>query len=57
MMKSVASPPSSTMMLGPFPSGKLKDFNMYCQYSFNVSPLIAKTLAVLALAIAAAAWS
>lgn len=52
-----ASPPSSTRMLGPFPSGQTRALRVHSQYSLRVSPFQAKTLAVLALTIAAAAWS
>jgi len=51
----VASPPSSTMVLGPLPSGHVKAFNVHSQYSSKVSPFHAKTLVLPALAIAAAA--
>jgi len=51
----VASPPSSTMRVGPFPSEKVRAFNVHHQYSSNVSFFQAKTLAFPDLAIAAAA--
>lgn len=52
-----ASPPSSTKMLGPEPSGQIKAFMVHSQYSLKVSPFQANTLAELAFTIAAAAWS
>jgi hypothetical protein len=51
----VASPPSSTIIFGPFPFGQIIALNVNLQYSRQVSPFQAKTLAVPALAIAAAA--
>lgn len=42
----VASPPSSTIESGPFPSGHIKAFNVHSQYSSSVSPFQAKTVAV-----------
>lgn len=53
----VASPPSSTKILGPVPSGHIKEFKVHNQYSLIFSPFQAKTLAVSALTIAAAASS
>lgn len=51
----VASPPSSTKMLGPLPSGQTKALKVHSQYSLKFSPFQAKTLEVSALTIAAAA--
>jgi len=50
----VASPPSSTIVVGPLPSGQTKALIVQSQYSSKVSPFQAKT-GVPALAIAAAA--
>jgi len=57
MRNIVASPPSSTIILGPEPSGQVRAFLVHYQYSIRVSPFQANTLAVLAATIAAAAWS
>jgi len=38
----VASPPSSTMIYGPFPPGKDKALYVQSQYSIAVSPFQAK---------------
>merc|ERR1719230_332474 len=56
-MSIVASPPSSTIMSGPSLPGHVSICSVHHQYSSRVSPFQAKTEAVLALAIAAAAWS
>jgi hypothetical protein len=56
-MNRVASPPSSTMSSGPFPSPHINVYLVSNQYSYKVYPFQANTLAVSALAIAAAAWS
>lgn len=53
----VASPPSSTMSSGPLPSSQVKQSTVKFQYYSRVYPFQAKTLAVSAWAIAAAAWS
>jgi len=53
----VASPPSSTISSGPFPSSHVKQSTVNFQYYSKVSPFQAKTVPVLAWAIAAAAWS
>ncbi len=53
---SVASPPSSRIMLGPPPSGQRSARSVQSQYSSSVSPFHAKT-GMPAAAIAAAAWS
>merc|ERR1719310_807581 len=53
----VASPPSSTIWSMPSPSGQLSDLSVHHQYSSRVSPFHAKTLAVPARTMAAAAWS
>jgi len=53
----VASPPSSTIILGPFPSGQINALKVHSQYYLKLSPFHAKTFAVFALAIADAAWS
>jgi len=50
-----ASPPSSTNMLGPVPSGQIKAFKVHYQYSLMDSPFQANTLEVSAFTIAAAA--
>jgi len=52
----VASPPSSTIILGPFPFGQIKALYVQSQYSSKFSPFQAKT-EVPFLAIADAAWS
>ena len=39
----VASPPSSTISVGPWPLPKSKAFSVHAQYSSNVSPFQAKT--------------
>lgn len=52
--KRVASPPSSTMVVGPLPSGQVKALIVQSQYSSKVSPFQANT-GVPTLAIAAAA--
>ena len=41
--KSVASPPSSTMSVGPLPSGQTSASTVHHQYSGSVSPFQAKT--------------
>jgi hypothetical protein len=51
---SVASPPSSRIMLGPSPSGQVSACSVHHQYSSSVSPFQAKT-GTPASAIAAAA--
>merc|ERR1719253_2094135 len=56
-MSMVASPPSSTMRSGPSAPGQVRHSSVQSQYSSRVSPFQAKTVAVLALAMAAAAWS
>ena len=64
-MSKVASPPSSTIRLGPEPSGQMIASLVHHQYSSSVSPFQAKTGIPLGLsavpsgptAIAAAAWS
>merc|ERR1712032_1401418 len=53
----VASPPSSTNMSQPSLPGTVIICSVHHQYSGNVSPFHAKTVAVPALAMAAAAWS
>ena len=53
-MSSVASPPSSTSMSGPPPSGQVSICSVHHQYSSSVSPFQAKTAAE-SRAIAAAA--
>jgi len=40
---SVASPPSSTMSVGPLPSGQRSASTVHHQYSSSVSPFHAKT--------------
>src|SRR5579875_1780253 len=40
---SVASPPSSSSMFGPFPSGQVSACSVHHQYSASVSPFQAKT--------------
>merc|ERR1719401_421447 len=60
-MRSVMSPPSSTMMSGPWPlpssSGHVTAWRVHSQYSSRVSPFQAKTAALSSRAMAAAAWS
>merc|ERR550514_2545529 len=56
-MRRVASPPSSTKRSGPSLPGHVSICSVHHQYSSRVSPFHAKTDAVPALAIAAAAWS
>merc|ERR1719284_2264985 len=56
-IKSVASPPSSTSKSQPSAPGTVIICSVHHQYSGSVSPFHAKTVAVPALAIAAAAWS
>ena len=51
----VASPPSSTIVVGPLPSGHVKALRVHSQYSLNVSPFHANETADFASAIAAAA--
>jgi len=41
----VASPPSSTNKVGPFPPGHVKAFKVHSQYSTRFSPFQANTLA------------
>mmetsp|Transcript_36932 Transcript_36932/g.97789 ORF Transcript_36932/g.97789 Transcript_36932/m.97789 type:complete len:237 (+) Transcript_36932:1163-1873(+) len=53
----VASPPSSTIWSMPSPSGQIMHLSVHHQYSSSVSPFHAKTLAVPARTMAAAAWS
>merc|ERR1719460_3037566 len=53
----VASPPSSTIWSGPWPSGQMSAFSVHHQYSSRVSPFHANTLDVFARTTAAAAWS
>ncbi len=53
---SVASPPSSTIMFGPWPSGHLRACSVHHQYSSSVSPFQANT-GTPREATAAAAWS
>ena len=58
-MRSVISPPSSTMRSGPWPlpssSGQVRAFNVHSQYSSRDSPFQAKTAADSSRAMAAAA--
>merc|ERR1719412_2501023 len=54
-IKSVASPPSSTIKLGPSPSGHVSAANVQSQYSSKVSPFHAKTADVSAATMADAA--
>merc|ERR1719311_1735602 len=56
-IKRVASPPSSTSRSQPSSPGTVIICSVHHQYSGNVSPFHAKTVAVPALAMAAAAWS
>mmetsp|Transcript_33372 Transcript_33372/g.53473 ORF Transcript_33372/g.53473 Transcript_33372/m.53473 type:complete len:204 (+) Transcript_33372:822-1433(+) len=56
-MSKVASPPSSTIKFGPSSFGHVNAARVQSQYSSNVSPFHANTADVLALAMAAAAWS
>merc|ERR1719163_1764218 len=56
-MRSVASPPSSTIWSIPVPSGHDSDLSVHHQYSSSVSPFHAKTFDVPARTTAAAAWS
>ncbi len=56
-IRRVASPPSSTIRSGPVPSGQVRACSVHHQYSSSDSPFQAKTAAVPALAMAAAAWS
>merc|ERR1719353_2418928 len=56
-IKRVASPPSSTRRSQPSVPGTVIICSVHHQYSGSVSPFHAKTVAVPALAIAAAAWS
>jgi len=51
----VASPPSSTIRSGPFPSGKVSAAKVHSQYSSKLSFFQANTAAVPAFAIADAA--
>merc|ERR1719310_2012176 len=53
----VASPPSSMIWSGPSAPGQVSICSVHHQYSAKVSPFQAKTEAVPALAMAAAAWS
>mmetsp|Transcript_5200 Transcript_5200/g.15862 ORF Transcript_5200/g.15862 Transcript_5200/m.15862 type:complete len:212 (+) Transcript_5200:978-1613(+) len=55
-ISSVASPPSSTIMLGPLPLPQSSAWLVHHQYSSSVSPFHANTAAE-SRAIAAAAWS
>ena len=52
----VASPPSSSSMFGPSPSGQVSACSVHHQYSSSVSPFQANT-GTPASAMAAAAWS
>merc|ERR1719218_406497 len=56
-ISSVASPPSSTSWSQPSSPGTVIICSVHHQYSGSVSPFHAKTVAVPALAMAAAAWS
>mmetsp|Transcript_108615 Transcript_108615/g.302871 ORF Transcript_108615/g.302871 Transcript_108615/m.302871 type:complete len:270 (-) Transcript_108615:3-812(-) len=56
-IKRVASPPSSTSWSHPSQPGTVIICSVHHQYSGSVSPFHAKTVAVPAFAIAAAAWS
>mmetsp|Transcript_102887 Transcript_102887/g.296255 ORF Transcript_102887/g.296255 Transcript_102887/m.296255 type:complete len:254 (-) Transcript_102887:48-809(-) len=56
-MRRVASPPSSTSWSQPSAPGTVIICSVHHQYSGKVSPFHAKTVAVPALAMAAAAWS
>merc|ERR1719409_2224289 len=56
-MRSVVSPPSSTIWSMPEPSGHMMALSVHHQYSSSVSPFQAKTLEVPARTMAAAAWS
>merc|ERR1712025_623533 len=56
-IKSVASPPSSTSRSQPSAPGTVIICSVHHQYSGRVSPFHAKTVAVPALAMPAAAWS
>merc|ERR1719146_128379 len=56
-MRRVASPPSSTRRSQPSWPGTVIICSVHHQYSGRVSPFHAKTVAVPALAMAAAAWS
>jgi hypothetical protein len=55
MQSKVASPPSSTISSGPFPSSQLKQSRVKFQYYSIVYPFQAKTVPVFDAAIAAAA--
>lgn len=55
--RAVASPPSSTIVVGPLPSGHTRADNVFSQYSSYDIPLCAKTTAVPFLTTAAAASS
>jgi len=55
MQSKVASPPSSTINSGPLPSSHDKQSRVKFQYYSMVYPFQAKTVPVLAAAIAAAA--
>lgn len=57
MQSKVASPPSSTINSGPFPSSQVKQSRVKFQYYSIVYPFQAKTVPVFDAAIAAAAWS
>merc|ERR1719238_2696504 len=56
-ISNVASPPSSTSWSQPSAPGTVIICSVHHQYSLSVSPFHAKTVAVPALAMAAAAWS
>merc|ERR1719396_99064 len=56
-MSKVASPPSSTSWSHPSWPGTVNICSVHHQYSWRVSPFHANTVAVPALAMAAAAWS
>ena len=55
MHNNVASPPSSTINYGPFPYPHVRQSTVKFQYYSRVSPFQAKTVPVLALAMAEAA--
>lgn len=55
--RTVASDPSSTIWSGPYPSSQVRHCTVNSQYYLSVYPFQAKTVPVLASAIAAAAWS
>jgi len=55
MQSTVASEPSSTIWSGPYPFSQVRHWTVNSQYYLRVSPFHAKTVPVLASAIAAAA--